>query len=81
MGAQLEVLLEVTGDLVFHCEEYWTSAPAGIRMCREQSESEVSPALESEDGKLARMCAGALSLSRHAGTLCQLFFPITGVQP
>ena len=27
------------------------------------------------------MCGGALSLSRRAGTLCRLLFPITGVQP
>ena len=50
-------------------------------MCREQSESEFSPALESEDGRLARTCGGALSLSRRVGTLCRLLFPITGVQP
>ena len=49
-------------------------------MFREQSESEVST-LESEDGRLAWTCSGALSLSRHVGTLCQLLFAITGVQP
>ena len=31
----------------------------------EQSESDVSPVLESEDGRLARTCGGALSLSRR----------------
>ena len=50
-------------------------------MCREKSESEVSPALELEDGRLTQTCGGALSLSRRVGILCQLLFPITGVQP
>ena len=50
-------------------------------MWREQSESDVSPVLESEDGRLARICGGALSLSRCVGPLCRLLFPITGVHP
>ena len=43
-------------------------------MCREQSESVVSAplALESEDGRLARTCGGALSLSRQTlSSVCE----------
>ena len=34
-------------------------------MCRDQSESDILPVLESDDGRLAEMCSGDLSLSRH----------------